>query len=267
MPFTTNFAHLHYATLDSTHLWCKRERKQLEYLLHEHHYVLISAYHQLQGQGRHARAWLSCPGNVSCNVVFIDPIVSFPRIQSSNQALAQTSICLLSLACARALQQNVQILGIDAKIKWPNDLVTKEGKLAGLLIEKWQGDQLPLLCVGFGLNIFKPDQDIDQPIDYLTRTIAPPPYLTFIQTVAKDIVDNCHSVYRGSFDSSSCLQDSTFQPGQRVSVQLQKLEYEKPLIARIVSFDDQGRLHLIDESGKLMSLTSGECSCLRALDE
>ena len=62
---------------------------------------------------------------------------------------------LYGLAVALALVERIERIGVNVKIKWPNDLLVDGQKLAGILPRlSFRGGKLRLLRVGVGLNVF-----------------------------------------------------------------------------------------------------------------
>ena len=62
---------------------------------------------------------------------------------------------LYGLAVALALVERIELIGVNVKIKWPNDLLVDGQKLAGILPRLFfRGGKLRLLRVGVGLNVF-----------------------------------------------------------------------------------------------------------------
>jgi len=98
---------------------------------------------QSAGRGRRGRRWLAPPGGGLC----LSWSRSFDALPPQSGALSLAiGVCAL-----RALRR----LGIDGVgLKWPNDLVTPAGKLAGILIELKSEAGGPLhVVVGIGLNV------------------------------------------------------------------------------------------------------------------
>jgi len=61
---------------------------------------------------------------------------------------------LFGLAVALALVERIERIGVNVKIKWPNDLLVDGQKLAGILPKlSFRGGKLRLLRVGIGLNV------------------------------------------------------------------------------------------------------------------
>jgi len=103
--------------------------------------VAVCALRQTAGRGRLGRRWVSPPGNLY--VTFGYPAAA-ATAQASSFALAA------SLAVADALNE----FGVEAGIKWPNDVYAKGGKLCGILCESVSmGGKLRYMAVGIGVNV------------------------------------------------------------------------------------------------------------------
>lgn len=61
---------------------------------------------------------------------------------------------VVALACRRALAD----IGLDVKIKWPNDLVVANDKLAGILIETARVENKTVAVIGIGINFVLPKE-------------------------------------------------------------------------------------------------------------
>ncbi len=120
-----------------------------------HGYVCL-AEHQSQGRGRRGRTWVSPFGQS----LYASAVVEFDGGAAALEGL--------SLAVGVALVRAVRQLGVGGVgLKWPNDVLWQERKLAGVLLEM-TGDPAGLcqVVVGIGLNVrmHKPSvTGIDQP--------------------------------------------------------------------------------------------------------
>jgi len=98
----------------------------------------LVALRQDGGRGRHGRVWESIEGNFfGSTMVQLRP--SDPPASS------------LALAAGLALIEAVEVAAPDAQLslKWPNDLMLGDAKLAGILLER-SGDRV---VAGFGVNL------------------------------------------------------------------------------------------------------------------
>lgn len=60
----------------------------------------------------------------------------------------------VGLRAARALDRYA---ASPIRLKWPNDLLVGEGKLAGILIEaRWRADRIDWVAIGIGVNVREP---------------------------------------------------------------------------------------------------------------
>lgn len=102
----------------------------------------LCAEYQSAGRGRMGRSWLAPPGGAIC----MSWSWCFDGIERPGA---------LSLATGVAVLRALADLGIrGVQLKWPNDLVTAQGKLGGILIEMRSEAAGPLhLVIGLGLNV------------------------------------------------------------------------------------------------------------------
>lgn len=119
---------------------------------------LISlAEHQTAGRGRRGRRWVSpYGGNLYCSVLW--------RFRDCGLA----GLSGLSLAAGVAVIRALRRVGVtEAGLKWPNDLISRERKLGGILVEAaGESDGPCFAVVGLGLNLRLSEReglDIDQP--------------------------------------------------------------------------------------------------------
>src|SRR4029079_12035803 len=94
---------------------------------------------QTAGRGRLDRSWIAPPGAALLVSALLRPRLPVERLH------------LVTLAAALAAIDAVRALaGIDAQLKWPNDVVVDDRKLAGILAES---DGAGAIVVGMGLNV------------------------------------------------------------------------------------------------------------------
>ena len=103
----------------------------------------LQARAQTEGRGRKGRAWSSPAGNLYTTLLLVDP--AEPRRAAEIGFVA-------GLALARAVRR-LPGMPDDVRIKWPNDLVCRGAKLAGILVEGTQRPDNVFACaIGFGVN-------------------------------------------------------------------------------------------------------------------
>ena len=111
--------------------------------------VAVVADEQTGGRGRLDRGWVSPPGGIWLSVLCC------PDLPPAHAPI-------LTLAAAVAATETAREAGVDARIKWPNDLLVPSGngsddgdrKLAGILTEmEGEADRLSWVVVGIGINV------------------------------------------------------------------------------------------------------------------
>jgi len=102
---------------------------------------LMSLY-QNQGRGRRGKRWVASPGNALMMSIGV-------WLDCGVQDLAG-----LSIDVGVSLTHALNTLGVQASLKWPNDLWVDERKLAGLLIELQGDHDRSFVVLGFGLNLW-----------------------------------------------------------------------------------------------------------------
>ena len=110
------------------------------------HKALCVAHFQTKGRGRQGRSWVNRQGE--CLMFSLGWAFDKPQYELGSLAL------VVALACRRALAD----IGLDVKIKWPNDLVVANDKLAGILIETARVENKTVAVIGIGINFVLPKE-------------------------------------------------------------------------------------------------------------
>lgn len=197
----------------------------------------VLATHQTQGRGQRGKSWVSLPGNLFLSLC---------------ERVSPQSAKLLSLRAGVIL---VSVLAdfVNAKLelKWPNDVLAKRCKLAGILCEVyWRagGDSCDAV-VGIGVNITQAPTGLDQKTTSLAalkgEQVHPRTLADSIVAGWRDIPDfEVLAEYRRLHLPSSIPWSSRLTP-----------EHEY----RFVAIDDTGGLVLKNtHNGRHVSYTSSE---------
>ncbi len=111
------------------------------------HGTLVIADAQTAGRGRRGRGWISPSGEGIFMSLILRP--DMPPAKAARLSLTT------ALATARAIRRET---GLDARIKWPNDIVVTDGrtgrKVCGMLLEmELAGGKLDCVVAGVGINV------------------------------------------------------------------------------------------------------------------
>lgn len=111
--------------------------------------LVVLAENQTAGRGRFGRVWRSRPGGslLMSVVLTLPPELRRPVVVTAWAAVAAGN-AVFALA------------GVQATIKWPNDLLVGGKKVCGILIEQGGGGDAPIrTVVGIGLNLNQSDEE------------------------------------------------------------------------------------------------------------
>lgn len=140
-----------YRSISSTQEFARRMVRDAAAPRQHHGHVLV-ADHQRAGRGRLGRRWLASPGLSLLMTAVVD------RRGATADRLMLASCCAL----ARTIEG---LTDISVRIRWPNDLLIEDAKVAGILVQILG----PTALIGVGLNVSQMDE---QPPDSTATSLA-----------------------------------------------------------------------------------------------
>jgi BirA family biotin operon repressor/biotin-[acetyl-CoA-carboxylase] ligase len=209
------------------------------------------AERQTKGKGRLGRKWHSPPGKGLYFSLVLKPDMPPDRMAG------------LSLVAGLSVVRAVfNVEGITTQTKWPNDVLYKGKKLAGILVElAAELDRIDYMVLGCGVNInhLKRDFPLNLQIKSTSlkiitkRDVSRIKLLQEILRQFEDLYDNfCRHGLK--YLSGELIKNSAVI-GRRVTIAVGK----KKVSGKAVSFDNTGGLVIKNKSG-LMSYPAGEVS-------
>ena len=148
---------IHFETIDSTNTYCLLNFKNLE------DKTVVIADEQTSGRGRFDRVWVS----ENCDNIYLTFVLK-PEIKSFVTNLTQ----YLSVVVAEVIES----YGVEAHIKYPNDVLVNGKKICGILCEaSLQKNILQGVVLGVGINLNMPEniiKSIDRPATSLNLEIG-----------------------------------------------------------------------------------------------
>ena len=132
-------------SVDSTKNEAKRRMSSCDNM------TVLSALSQTYGRGQRGNTWSSKAGE---NLTFSIILKDIEHIQAASQSA-------LSEITALSVTELLAQYGIQAMIKWPNDIYVADRKICGILIENsLRGNHLSSSIIGIGLNINQRNFDV-----------------------------------------------------------------------------------------------------------
>jgi len=124
--------------------------------------TVVLAEEQTAGRGRDGRTWRSPPGGVWLGMLLRPPLPA-PGVLSLRVGLVLADVVEAVLGV-----RPTSLSGPRAALKWPNDVLVGDRKVAGILCEsRWQGDTPQWLGIGIGINVTN-----DVPADLVNRAVS-----------------------------------------------------------------------------------------------
>jgi BirA family biotin operon repressor/biotin-[acetyl-CoA-carboxylase] ligase len=208
--------------------------------------TVLSAKNQTQGRGRFDRKWESPKGNIAMTFVAPTP----HNIQSVYQ---------LNIIMALSLSKTINgFLKLDSKIKWPNDVLIHDLKVAGILSELFDQEKCIL---GVGINLNSAKSDFSWELNKNLTTLKEE-YGQEInrEKFIKNFLDQTKKDFETYFESGfqNRLPEIHVQMawlGKKVIITEQK---DQPYTAKLLNLDENGFLRVVTESGVTKKILAGD---------
>jgi BirA family transcriptional regulator, biotin operon repressor / biotin---[acetyl-CoA-carboxylase] ligase len=234
---------LYFETIDSTNTYLKKNYLDLK------HNTWLSTNHQTSGKGRISKSWYGNENSLMCSLLL-------------KTNLAYDQISLIPLLAVKSLHQVLIKYHPDIKIKWPNDLLIDNKKIAGILVESMtQENKVTAIIIGFGINInhqtFTPE----------IKDLATSLFLKTNQVYDKEIIYQ-ELIKQFDMDYQAYQNDSQFiidycnlhHALTNKTITFTNLEVYQQ--AKVITILANGHL-LVKAKDKEISLSSGEVSILK----
>ena len=250
LPYCTNtcFGHARYlytpstgSTNDDAHALIKEDTP---------HGTLIVTDNQTEGRGRHNRSWASPPNTGIYASLILRP-----------QRPLQEATLLGIAAAIAAVQAIKKTAKAKAHIKWPNDILLHQRKIAGILTETdIQSDESYAVIIGFGMNVNTPYTALPERIIFpassmqieLDRRTSRP------QLLANWLVcmENLYQQWQDEqiSDIIAAWHQSAYGLGKTISIEQQ----DQTITGVLQGMAEDGSLLVKGTMGEIIRITSGD---------
>ncbi|MEJ2719024.1 MAG: biotin--[acetyl-CoA-carboxylase] ligase [Deltaproteobacteria bacterium] len=208
--------------------------------------LAIMALHQTRGRGRLGRSWISPPGKNLALSLILRP------------DLAPAQGVLLGLLSSIAAAATIEDRGVPAaELRWPNDVLVRGRKIAGILPEaRIQGPVLEYVIIGIGMNVNTEISDFPAELrSFVTSLFICTGTKWGIEEIARSFLEHMETLSR-RVESEGCafippLWENRWAHRGRVL-------RRDGLTGRAEGLDSDGALLLRTDDGSLVRVTSGE---------
>jgi BirA family biotin operon repressor/biotin-[acetyl-CoA-carboxylase] ligase len=204
--------------------------------------ALIVAGEQFAGIGRNGRQWSSPPGKgIYATVLLTRPTAELPMIP-------------LEIANSVATYLR-DVFAIDARIKWPNDIVVGRKKIAGILTEARIQDDRVYLIIGIGVNV-EPFASDARPNAVAIREVSPRDF-GGIEEATAAFVEHLDMRFGRPFHRDEVLEEWRGLTIHRNGDRIECVIGDRTVAGSWAGIDEHGRA-LLKSGGQTISVAAGD---------
>ena len=214
------------------------------------HGTLVVADQQDAGKGRRGRGWSSLPGTG----IFMTLILK-PELNPSNASM-------LTLVAAMAVAKGItRCTGMEAKIKWPNDIIINNKKVAGILTElSAEIDRINYIILGIGINV--KTMEFSQEISEIATSLYKEGHKISRVDIIRKILKEFENLYLQYINKE--LKEETLDICRQHSAIIGKDVYlikgEEKELVKCLDMNQEGNLVVRTKDNIIKEIMSGEVS-------
>jgi len=198
----------------------------------------IAAAEQTAGRGRRGRSWVSPPGNLHASLLLTDPAPA---------AAAPQLAFVAGLAVHDACVALAPGLAAGLALKWPNDVLCRGAKIAGILIE---GEGEPVtVAIGIGVNCRHHPAAAEHPATDFAEQGTAVAVGALLAALRRAMAERLFQWDRGA--GFAAIRAGWLARAGGIG---------RPIRVRLVEREASGRFEAIDETGRLI-LRRGDGRC------
>jgi BirA family biotin operon repressor/biotin-[acetyl-CoA-carboxylase] ligase len=214
--------------------------------------TIVLADEQTAGRGQADKVWISPPRRNLYVSVLLRPLI--PPAQAP----------LLSLLAAVALVDSLRQQGAVCGIKWPNDVLIEQRKVAGILMEmETHQNAIEFVIVGIGINVNMTEEDLEEHLGSVAQP-ATSLQVSLGHEIAREevlaaLMGSLEVWYHRFLSEGEAVVHAAWEArslmhGRRIRARTPGTTWE----GTAESIDRVGRLGLRQDDGSVVTLTSAE---------
>ena len=206
-------------------------------------FTTVVAGRQTGGRGRLNRIWISEEGGLYFTMVLrpdLPPVLSFKVGFLASLTLSQTLN---------------EIFDIEARVKWPNDILVNERKISGMLSElEAEADRVAFINIGVGINVNNDPPKVQPAATSIKQILGR-------EVSKKDILFRYLDAFEKKVQTADF--DRIVQEWKQYTVTLNRnvrvVTNKEVVTGRAIDVDDSGALILRCADGSLQKIIYGDC--------
>jgi BirA family transcriptional regulator, biotin operon repressor / biotin---[acetyl-CoA-carboxylase] ligase len=209
---------------------------------------VVIADEQTAGRGRLDRKWFTPRGTALAFSIVLRPT-------AEERPHLTRLVGLAALAVAESLRKH----GLDARIKWPNDVLIQNRKVCGILIESvWSGEDVDCVVIGVGINVLEgsipPDEMLQFPATSLEAELGhTPDRVEILRDILASLIELRPRL--GTDELLKHWEELLALQGETVQVETEKTP---SVTGRISGLNPDGSLKIRNEHGEFVTVRFGD---------
>lgn len=213
--------------------------------------TLVVTEEQTSGKGRRGRSWSASKGS---NVMMT--LLLRPQIKPEH---ASRLTLLMAMAVARGIRK---VTGLEAGIKWPNDVVVNGKKVCGILTEmNTEVDYINYVVIGTGINVNQEEfpEEISQTAGSLIQALGKKVSRSGLAAAVIEELEGIYEIFLRTEDLSG-LRAEYNKICVNCGHQIRVLEPGNEYTGTTDGINENGELVVRKDSGEVVCVYAGEVS-------
>ncbi len=215
--------------------------------------TVVVAETQTAGRGRRGRTWISPKGNLYMSAILRPdiPVQRAPRIT-----------LLGAVAVAAAVRK---ALGLNAVIKWPNDVLIKDRKVCGLLTEmSAEQDRVRHVVLGIGVDVNADLAELPSDVQPRTTTLAAEAGKRIDRTaLLREVLRELDQYYRAFLADDGAVLAAWKRMNCTLGNRVEVSGAGATIAGRAQDIDGDGRLVIRTDDGAIEAVSAGDVTIVK----
>lgn len=235
-------------SIDSTNVYAKRRAEEPF-----KEGTVVIAEEQSEGRGRLGRHWVSPRGKGIWMSIMLKPDI--------RPADAPKLTIVAAYAVANAL---LNCCSLEARIKWPNDIIAGGKKLCGILTEmSAEADEIKYVVIGIGINANLGIEDFGPEVSSIATSISIESGRDISRkALVASVLQEFEKVYKDFAEAGSIkfLLDEYKNKSAVLGKEIRVISRKEEIIGLAVDISEEGHLVVRSGDGSVREVMSGEVS-------